>query len=750
MNSSSTTDSSYNKGSQSRLSSRIEPHLSNKELLISHSAKSAHFDIKSSTQPNQWTVTKEVEWGKLSGLDDFTLEKSVEHEITGDVLLELDVNSLKEIDISAFGRTQSPFFNQNQSSSSPDLAGSTHSHQIPSRNDFDGPLTVNQNSNSSFTRPYHSNLKYPYQSYYPTPDTKLDAGQEELEPHLSQNSLVSKQSSIQLHQKQSSDPLTRYQSKSSFDAFQIGHCSSHDSWSPISKPFIGSRAEDPAERAIESLNPTVSIDVDLNKSTKRGKKSKHLGGSKSIGTETMMLGKKSLPVDPSLSPPIGDRPSDMGSGKSCSSFLGTLRGCKPPPKLSSQMLTSQGNGLLTSHAEAEVRPSSSSGVNGRSSRGLFHFGSDKLPAQPQHQLHHLSPLLESKSLSSMIKSENKRPELTDTNTKQGWMRKKDDKYLTWKLRYFILKGANLYYLKGPTEICIKGLIKLSGFKVVMDSDVNPGRYGFRIIHDNNTTHSFSADDPKVLRDWMKAMMKATIQRDWTAPVTSSCNIRTISIREAQKMFPPPRPPSPLSSIRLQKARLAANPDLLTDKDAAVLMSIQKFQSAGPGLMSPPESPIPSISVKVESRPLKTNQFQPSNQSVITSPSTLGFGPKNQLNDEQLLDWINNQLPKDCPTKATDFLQSIKNGMIIVRLVENLTGVQSGLSDNRFLANNDIKTDNKKLFEDEEFELYFCVFDYLNNQNIPLEGYSLNDMISGNSIKTKEFLLRIYGKFDKVK
>ncbi|MBW0538599.1 hypothetical protein O181_078314 [Austropuccinia psidii MF-1] len=129
-------------------------------------------------------------------------------------------------------------------------------------------------------------------------------------------------------------------------------------------------------------------------------------------------------------------------------------------------------------------------------------------------------------------------------------------------------------------------------------------------------------------------------------------------------------------------------------------------------MSPPESPIPSISVKVESRPSKTNQFQPSNQSVITSPSTLGFSPKNHLNDEQLLDWIKNQLPKD--------------------------------------SHNDIKTDNKKLFEDEEFELYFCIFDYLNNQSIPLEGYSLNDMISGNSIKTREFLLRIYGKFEKVK
>lgn len=29
----------------------------------------------------------------------------------------------------------------------------------------------------------------------------------------------------------------------------------------------------------------------------------------------------------------------------------------------------------------------------------------------------------------------------------GWMRKKGEKYPTWKMRYFILKNANLYYLK---------------------------------------------------------------------------------------------------------------------------------------------------------------------------------------------------------------------------------------------------------------------------------------------------------------
>lgn len=32
----------------------------------------------------------------------------------------------------------------------------------------------------------------------------------------------------------------------------------------------------------------------------------------------------------------------------------------------------------------------------------------------------------------------------------GWMRKKGEKYNTWKQRYFVLKGVHLYYLKSET------------------------------------------------------------------------------------------------------------------------------------------------------------------------------------------------------------------------------------------------------------------------------------------------------------
>lgn len=50
----------------------------------------------------------------------------------------------------------------------------------------------------------------------------------------------------------------------------------------------------------------------------------------------------------------------------------------------------------------------------------------------------------------------------------------------------------------------------------MDENLDPGRYGFRIDHENDKTHYFSSDEKAVVRDWMKAIMKATIDRDYSS------------------------------------------------------------------------------------------------------------------------------------------------------------------------------------------------------------------------------------------
>ena len=53
-------------------------------------------------------------------------------------------------------------------------------------------------------------------------------------------------------------------------------------------------------------------------------------------------------------------------------------------------------------------------------------------------------------------------------------------------------------------------------KITADENVNPGRYGFRIDHDHDKTHYFSSEEKSVIYDWMKAIMKAIILRDYTS------------------------------------------------------------------------------------------------------------------------------------------------------------------------------------------------------------------------------------------
>jgi len=66
------------------------------------------------------------------------------------------------------------------------------------------------------------------------------------------------------------------------------------------------------------------------------------------------------------------------------------------------------------------------------------------------------------------------------------------------------------------ETKIKGYIHIVGYKVTVDENVDPGRYGFRIDHDHDKTHYFSSEEKTTIRDWMKAIMKATIGRDYSS------------------------------------------------------------------------------------------------------------------------------------------------------------------------------------------------------------------------------------------
>lgn len=108
---------------------------------------------------------------------------------------------------------------------------------------------------------------------------------------------------------------------------------------------------------------------------------------------------------------------------------------------------------------------------------------------------------------------------------EGWMRKKSERYNSWKVRFFVLKGPHLYVMKSNSraETKIKGYMHIAGYKVVADENIDPGRYGFRLVHEHDKEHYFSSEEKGIVREWMKALIKATITRDYQ----SECNERHI-------------------------------------------------------------------------------------------------------------------------------------------------------------------------------------------------------------------------------
>jgi hypothetical protein len=61
-----------------------------------------------------------------------------------------------------------------------------------------------------------------------------------------------------------------------------------------------------------------------------------------------------------------------------------------------------------------------------------------------------------------------------------------------------------------------------GYKVIPDEEIRPGSYGFKMVHDNDKTHYFSSDSQLVIREWMKALMKTSIDRDYTSELLLGC------------------------------------------------------------------------------------------------------------------------------------------------------------------------------------------------------------------------------------
>ncbi|KAK9370230.1 hypothetical protein V1509DRAFT_331748 [Lipomyces kononenkoae] len=141
----------------------------------------------------------------------------------------------------------------------------------------------------------------------------------------------------------------------------------------------------------------------------------------------------------------------------------------------------------------------------------------------------------------------------------GWMSKRGGSGVgSWKTRFFVLHGTRLSYFSSAADQKEKGLIDITAHRVVpikanedklvalYAASTGSGRYCFKLVPPAPGSrkgvtftapriHYFAIDNREDMRGWMNALMKATIDRDDTIPVISSCTTPTVSLAKAREL-----------------------------------------------------------------------------------------------------------------------------------------------------------------------------------------------------------------------
>lgn len=343
---------------------------------------------------------------------------------------------------------------------------------------------------------------------------------------------------------------------------------------------------------------------------------------------------------------------------------------------------------------------------------------------------------------------------------------------------------------------MKGWIPTKGYTIKPDPDTARNAYGFKMEHPTLPSHSFASEDHRVIRKFQIILMKGTIRRDWNSETYSSSKVPTMTLEEAQAMYPPPRPPSPNSRSSIQAASRA-------NVDASTL-SARDAQLLGQAIKSPnsvPASPVASRQPPLSASSQKSNRFsiikggtlsrstsnffssgggtRDSSQmsSPVDSPQEvlsnqlLGVNQQRAFQEKEkssgltepqippvqeaaatpaqtdvhtgdsLLGWVNENLPADCP-KATSFAQSFRSGQLIYGLVKAKSGqIKVELEAPEVFS---------KVAKDGGFdhiETVLDLFDFLLEQRIDTDNISMNDLLNGHEGSTMKLVSNIRKRYD---
>lgn len=497
--------------------------------------------------PATWSIHQVVQWASAKGFEPAICEKFAEHEITGDVLLDLDANLLKELEIPQFGKrikianaiaelkapqaatpaaTAAPAPVATRQSSFRSGMGMAAAEPIPE--DAEARHTtppVTAPSSTPQTPALDSAAVMSAARSPVTPSTAVNGGadqtraspangpEQQFAPGSGAASLAYAEwarapkragdEESKVHQQITPEPpLAPAPESSSATA------------APTSATLTSQHTRS-ASGSIKSRRSSVAGAIPPSPSTPNTKRSSQDRGHKK--------GKPSIDSNKTQ----GDRISFFGGG------LGRNR--KPAPRYPSSASTMNlnddvGDRSSTSPTSprAPERAISLSRLMGNSSNSNNNKEASRLSKQSAPPTSAATaPSSPAPGAVAAAAASGSAIDKIGKPDFAGYMKKKGDRYNSWKTRYFVLKGANLYYLRDENEQKVKGHIDLRGYKVLSDPNTSAGNYGFQIAHDQNKTHFFSSNEHRVIKEWMKQLMKATITRDYSGEsgVSSAGQVR---------------------------------------------------------------------------------------------------------------------------------------------------------------------------------------------------------------------------------
>ncbi|KAL1915163.1 uncharacterized protein VTP21DRAFT_7644 [Calcarisporiella thermophila] len=631
--------------------------------------------------PEDWDVQQVSFWLQSMGLNQAAV-KFTEHEISGDILLELNLETLKELDISSFGKRY---------------------HVMSAINALKQEFNLNSGDQNSIS------------------DTRSAASSVRGVPAPSITSPTSPSPSFQNVQRVLTDPgmgrptSTASVPRSDSRSGRMG-ASSHSG-----QDFRGDA---------RILTEAIPEEEDIDDENRFPQAISHMH----------------LNTPPWQQPPLGQpgvSGSSVGSSVSMRQPMYTLQ-TEPDSRTyisgDSRSLTSDSGPMDPEHPNGHNR----FGARSESNVDELHAW-QRLPVPTSISNSPSGP--KPSGINRLIKN----PDY------EGWLRKQGGRYKTWSTRWFVLKGSDLYYMKNPKDTRARSHIDLRGYRVVPDERIQAGKYCFKLAHDRERTYNFYCDTEQAMKDWLHALMKATVRRDPNAPVISSCNVKTVPLAVAQQMrpLPPtlnnnPQGQQHTNGMGIKQNRVAA-------QQPAPLEAFDHFGSPF-GSSQPAQSPPAPQSVIEDAwdgEPLD-NEIDPDlrperlrrlaeerkeeeeqQQRADAASRSPGVGADNQLEPwarSRYIRWVNAHLPPEFDQQVTDLTDSFRSGEVLIQLLESVAGKPVNRPDPP--ANGASNTSPSMLM----LENIVAAFRFMDKQGVVRDGwFSVKDVFGGKEDKIIEML-----------